>query len=84
MEKLTDLNNKFLHTKQIGSTGESLASKTLQIMHDIDVVLEEFAELKKNPSLMNELTNAIGGSEMEYSMAIAMILGKAKADIEAL
>jgi len=82
--KLNTLSKTYATKKKVAVAGEELALKTLGILHSIDDVLQQFANVMKDPEFADELANVAGGSQLEYSNAVASILFEAKTKIEAL
>jgi len=82
--KLQELTKSYAHRKRVAVIGEDLSLQVLAIMNQIDKVLADFQKVVTDPVLMEELTAAAGGSHLEYSQAIAMILTEAKMKVEAL
>ena len=82
--KLEELTQSYGHRKRIAIVGEDLSLQVLAIMNQIDKVLVDFGKVTQDPVLMKELTEAAGGSHLEYSQAVAMILSEAKMKVEAL
>lgn len=82
--KLDSYKLAFQDTKIMGATGEKIIISVIEILQNTDEILKQFSEVSSSDIKSAQLLDTIGSDGMEYSEAVANILGEMKFKIEAL